>query len=158
MSLRFFTDEQVKRLKENPNIKHVSNKGMTYTDDIKEQFITENEAGKLPREIFEEAGLDIEVIGMDRVKSSAKRWRDQSKRLEGLTDTRKAKSGRPRTKELTKDEIIERQKAEIEYLKQERAFLLELKRLERLADQKEKSSRKTNTESSRASSIKKKTG
>jgi hypothetical protein len=157
MSLRFFTDEQVNQLRKNPNVKHVSNKGMTYTDDFKEQFIIENEAGKLPREILEEAGFDIEVIGMDRVKSSAKRWREQNKRLEGLTDTRKDKSGRPRTKELTKDEIIERQRAEIEYLKQERAFLLELKRLERLAIQKEKSSGKTNTTSSRASSIKKKT-
>ena len=65
--------------------------------------------------------------------------------LQGLKDTRKGGSGRPRTKHLTKDELIKRQQTEIIYLKQERGFLLELKRLEKMAIKKEKSSSTTNT-------------
>lgn len=37
----------------------------------------------------------------------------QSERLEGLRDTRKGGSVRPRTRKLSKEEIIEKQKAEI---------------------------------------------
>ena len=151
MGIHYFTDEQVKQLRENSNVKRVSHKAITYTKEFKERFIEENEQGKPSIEIFKEAGFNVDVLGLSRIKSSGKRWRNQSKRLEGLKDTRKGGSGRPRTKHLTKDEIIERQKAEIEYLKQERNFLLELKRLERLAIKKEKSSHKKNTKSSKES-------
>lgn len=37
----------------------------------------------------------------------------------GLDDTRRKNSGRPRQRELTKDELIAKQNAEIEYLKAE---------------------------------------
>ena len=151
MGIYHFTDEQVETLRQNPNIKQVSRKAITYTKAFKEHFITENDKGKLSKQIFIEAGFDVEVIGMSRIQSSGKRWRKQNQRLEGLKDTRNGGSGRPRTKHLTKDEMIERQKAEIEYLKQERTFLLELKRLERLAIKKEKLSHKKNTTSSKES-------
>lgn len=83
------------------------------------------------------------------VTRSTYRWKEQSKRLEGLNDTRKGGSGRPRIRQLTKDELIQRQKAEIDYLKQERDFLLELKRLERIGIKKEKSSHKRSMKSSK---------
>lgn len=149
MGVYYFTDEQVIELSKNANVKHVSIKGITYQESFKEHFIEAYANGKTAQEIFIEAGFDIEILGNARVKSSSSRWRTQSKRLEGLKDTRKGESGRPRTKDLTKDEIIERQKAQIEYLKQERDFLLELKRLERQAIKKQKSSPKTSLKSSK---------
>jgi len=149
MGIHYFTDQQVLEISKNPNVKHVSIKGITYQESFKEHFLEANAKGKLPKEIFMESGFDIEVLGDDRVMSCGKRWRKQSKRLEGVKDTRKGGSGRPRTKHLTQDEIILRQKAEIEYLKQERNFLLELKRLERQAIRKQKLSQKTNSNSSK---------
>ena len=151
MSIHYFTDEQVKALRQNQNVKRASRKAITYTKAFKEYFLIENVKGKLPKEIFESAGFDVDALGMSRIRSSGKRWRQQQKRLEGVKDTRKGGSGRPRTKHLSKDEIIERQKTEIEYLKQERNFLLELKRLERLAIKKEKLSLKKNMTSSKES-------
>ena len=145
MGVNYFTDEQVKILKANPNVKNVSNKAITYNDSFKEYFVNEYNKGKLPRMIFEEVGLSIEILGKSRINESSKRFRKQSERLEGFNDTRSINSGRPATKHLTKDEIIEKQKAEIEYLKQEREFLLELKRLEREVIKKSKSKQKTNT-------------
>lgn len=145
MGVNYFTDEQVKILKANPNVKNVSNKAITYTDQFKEHFVNEYNKGKLPIVIFEDVGLSVEILGKIRIQESSKRFRKQAERLEGFNDTRSTNSGRPLTKHLTKDEIINRQKAEIEYLKQEREFLLELKRLEREVIRKSKSKPKTNT-------------
>ena len=46
----------------NPYVKAVSEKGITYTDEFKRLFIREYEKGKFPREIFEEAGFEVEVL------------------------------------------------------------------------------------------------
>lgn len=148
MSLYRFTEKEIETLKNNPNVKSVTEKAITYTKEFKEHFIREYSKGRLAREIYEESGFSVELLG-ERIKNSTYRWKQQSKRLNGLKDTRKGRSGRPRTKQLSKDELIKRQKAEIAYLKQERDFLLELKRLERIAIKKEKSSHKTNTKSSK---------
>ncbi|HOR18188.1 MAG TPA: hypothetical protein PL147_04845 [Bacilli bacterium] len=145
MGVNYFTDEQVKILKANPNVKNVSNKAITYTDQFKEHFVNEYNKGKLPIVIFEDVGLSVKILGKIRIQESSRRFRKQAERLEGFNDTRSTNSGRPLTKHLTKDEIINRQKAEIEYLKQEREFLLELKRLEREVIRKSKSKPKTNT-------------
>jgi hypothetical protein len=149
MSKHCFTDEEVMELSKNPNVKRVSNKGITYEQSFKDHFVKSYEEGRLAREIFIEAGFDPEILGPFRIRSSAKRWCRQGKRLEGLSDTRKNRSGRLCKRVLTKDEIIIRQQEEIEYLKQERIFLLELKRLERQAIKKSKSSQKTSTRSSK---------
>jgi hypothetical protein len=147
MGLYYFTDDQVIELSKNPNVKHVSNKSITYQKSFKETYLEAYSQGKTSRAIFIEAGFDPEVLGNSRILSSGKLWRAQSKRLEGVKDTRKGGSGRPRTRDLTKDEIIERQKVEIEYLKQERDFLLELERLERRAIRKQQLSPKKSLKS-----------
>uniref|UniRef100_UPI00403F8DCF HTH domain-containing protein n=1 Tax=Paenibacillus sp. FSL K6-0276 TaxID=2921450 RepID=UPI00403F8DCF len=75
MSKKIFTDKEIKQLSSNPYVKFVSSKAITYTDAFKQLFILENNKGKLPREIFEECGFDVTVIGIQRVESSGKRWR-----------------------------------------------------------------------------------
>ncbi len=75
MSKKTFTDTEVKQLSKNPYVRSVSNKAITYTDAFKQLFITENNKGKPLREIFEECGFDVTVIGIQRVQSSGKRWR-----------------------------------------------------------------------------------
>ena len=75
MSNKLFTKEEVKILSENKYVKNVSTKGITYTDELKNIFMIENEQGKLPRKIFDECGFDINIIGIKRIKSAANRWR-----------------------------------------------------------------------------------
>ncbi|MFV8829979.1 HTH domain-containing protein, partial [Alkalihalobacterium sp. APHAB7] len=75
MSKKVFTVKEIKLLSANKYVKSVSTKGITYTDEFKHLFINENKKGKFPREIFEECGFDIDIIGMKRVESSGKRWR-----------------------------------------------------------------------------------
>ncbi len=81
MSNKLFTKEEVKILSENKYVKNVSEKGITYTDEFKNIFIIENEKGKFPREIFDECGFDINIIGIKRIKSAGNRWRTSYKKM-----------------------------------------------------------------------------
>ena len=74
MSKKLFTDKEVALLSKNKYIKNVSNEGITYTGEFKQLFIVENENGKLPRQIFQDAGFDINILGLKRNKSSATRY------------------------------------------------------------------------------------
>ena len=67
MTKRFLTKKEQEQLKRNPHVPAVSDKAITYTDEFKRHFIAENEKGKFPREIFEEAGFDVELIGLNRI-------------------------------------------------------------------------------------------
>ncbi|WP_341472433.1 HTH domain-containing protein, partial [Clostridium rectalis] len=70
MSNKLFTKEEINILSKNKYVKKVTSKGITYTDEFKKNFITENKTGKLPRQIFEECCFDIEILGIKRVSSS----------------------------------------------------------------------------------------
>lgn len=133
MSKIKFTDEQVKKLNKNPNIVKASNKAITYSYEFKDKFIQENKSGKLPRIIFQEAGFDVEIIGLKRIESSGKRWRKayRDKGDIGLKDKRKISSGRPLKRTLTPEEEIEKLKTQVGYLKIENDFLKKLDKIER---------------------------
>ena len=61
-----------------------------------------------------------------------------------LEDTHKDNAGKPITRDLTSEEIIEKQKLQIETLKQENEFLRQIRRLKRRY-QPQKSPSKKNT-------------
>ena len=102
----------------------------------------EYNSGKSPSQILTKMGFNCKVLGMTRIDSISKRVRAQSIRPEGFKDTRSTESGRPRTKDLTQEELIERQKQEIEVLKAKVEFLCLLRRAEREAAWKESKSKK----------------
>lgn len=133
MTKRLITKKEQAQLKQNPNVVSVSEKAITYTDEFKRHFIAENEKGILPREIFEKAGLDVELIGIERIRSSGKRWRASYRQagIEGLQDTRKTNSGRPSGRELTVEEKIARLEAKNQLLRVENELLKKLDLLER---------------------------
>ena len=133
MSNKVFTKEEIEILFNNKYVKHVSAKGLTYTDEFKQIFIVENEKGKLPRVIFEECGFSIGILGKSRLQSAADRWRAayKSEGVLGLQDTRKQNSGRPREKELSLEEKYERLIAQNKLLKAENELLKKLDMLER---------------------------
>ena len=142
MSKNYFTPEQVKQLKKNKYVKHVSEKAITYTEEFKEIFILKYKSGKSPSQALTEMGFDCKVLGKDRVDGISRRTRKQSIRPEGFKDTRADSSGRPRTKDLTPEEQMERLKLENEILKAKVEFLSLLRRAEREAAWKELKSKK----------------
>lgn len=133
MSNRIFTQKEIDTLSQNQYVKNVSARGITYTDEFKRIFIVENELGKFPRDIFEDHGLDINIVGIKRAKSSGNRWRNAYKKdgICGLNDTRKDHSGRPSVKELSTEEKYERLKAQNNLLKAENELLKKIHYLER---------------------------
>lgn len=133
MSKIIFTKQQQEQLKQNPHVKTVSRKAITYTDEFKQFFIRENEHGKLPSQIFEEAGFDAEILGMTRIWKASYRWRKayKDKGISGLEDTRKYSSGRPLERELSIEEKYERLEAKMKLIQAENELLKKLDQLER---------------------------
>ena len=133
MITKIFTEKERELLSRNYYIKAVSIKSITYTDEFKNIFIVENQKGKFPREIFEEHGFDINILGMERVKTAGKRWRAayKEKGISGLHDGRKAHSGRPREKELSLEEKYLRLEIKNNLLKAEIELLKKIDMMER---------------------------
>lgn len=133
MSNKIFTQNEIIILTVNPYVKKVSAKAITYTDELKRIFITKHEEGNFPREIFENHGFDISIVGMERVESSGKRWRAAYRKsgVGGLRDTRNGNSGRPNEKDLSTEEKYKRLKAQINLLKAENELLKKIHFLER---------------------------
>ena len=133
MSNKIFTEEEIAVLSKNKYVKNVSNKGITYTDEFKRIFIVENNQGKLPRQIFEDHGFDIAILGMRRIASSGKRWRSAFRRngVSQLQDNRKFSSGRPSEKNLSIEEKYKKLQAKVKLLQAENELLKKLEMIER---------------------------
>ena len=103
-------------------------------------FLDEYAAGKLPLQIFVEAGFDPQVIGQGRIDKASCRWRRKASRPGGVLDQKKGHSGRKNTSNcpISTEEQIEYLKQQNEYLRQENSFLRELERLERQVMRKKK--------------------
>ena len=148
MSEKLFTAEEIEILRKNPYVRNVSERAITYTDELKEYFISEYSQGKMPSQILRSVELDPIVLGKDRVDGLSYRLKKMAQREEGVRDLRKANSGRSSTKELTIEEEIKRLKHKIKYLEQENEFLKKIEFLDRKAE-KQAQSRKKNTKSSK---------
>jgi transposase len=133
MSKKIFSEKEIKQLSINPFVKSVSTKGITYTDEFKHIFIAEKEKGKFARDIFEEHGFDVEILGKQRIKSASRRWNDTYKEngITGLRDTRSENSGRPVERELSLEEKNARLEAQINLLKAENELLKKIRFAER---------------------------
>ncbi len=133
MSKKLFTEKEIKILSKNKNILKISSKSIVYALEFKEKFIEEYSKGKLPRIIFQENGFDIEILGIKRVEQSAQRWKKSYNKdgLLGLKDSREHSSGRPKNRELTDTEKMEKLEAKIRLLEIENEFLKKLKKMRR---------------------------
>ena len=136
MSNILFDEEQQKQLRANHWVKSVTEKSMSFTEDFKVYFINEYNLGKLPKQIFKDAGFDINMLGDKRIEQCTARYKRQNKRIEGFHDTRANNSGRRIGKELSIDEENELLKKQNAKLQQELEFL---KKMEYLARQAKKS-------------------
>lgn len=123
-----FTDDQVRMLRSNPWVKSATPRYVSFTKEFMEEFIDLHSKGLTRYEIFESHGLPVDVLGKSSVEHTTENWISKANKSIALSDE---KRGRPRTRDLTKDEVIARQKAKIEMLQQENDFLRQIRRLER---------------------------
>jgi transposase InsO family protein len=134
MSKKLFSKADQELLSKNKNVKNVSDKAITYSDEFKRLFIDRYLTGKTPREIFEAEGFNIEVLGKKRLEQCADRWKKAYERngIIGLTDSRKESSGRPLEREMTQEEIMAKQDARIKLLESQLELLKKADTTERL--------------------------
>lgn len=133
MSKLRFSKDDIEKLKDNPYILNISEKAITYTDEFKEKFMELYSKGKMPTEIFRLCEIYPEIIGQKRIDMVAYRLKKKLEYGEELTDKRKEFSGRPKSKELTKDEEIQRLKNKIQYQEQQIEFLKKISFVEKKA-------------------------
>lgn len=134
MSKKHFSPEEVAVLRNNPNVQKVSEKSITYTDAFKRAFIEEYLKGqKTPRVIFRESGFNTQVLGERRYEQAAARWlkRYNEDGMTGLRDTRKDPFHRVEPQNLSQDELIRRQDAQIKLLQEQVELLKKLDEIER---------------------------
>ena len=133
MSQKTFTERELKHLRKNPYVKKVSEKAITYHEEFKHFFISQIEDGKTPRMIFEQAGFEVDVIGMKRIEAAASRWKKAYKTsgVSGLKDTRQTKSGRRLNRMLTEKEQTAKLEAKIKLLEAENELLKKVYLMER---------------------------
>lgn len=133
MGKRIFTEEQIKELAKNRNVGNCSNKSITYNEAFKVLAIAKYyEEGYSPRIIFEEAGFNISVIGVDTPRDSLQRWRKIYKEkgahlLRHEQRGKHNKDSRIKTKDVNDADRIKRLEIENAYLKAENDFLVKLR-------------------------------
>jgi hypothetical protein len=128
-----FTDQEKEDLLENPNISKMGDFNITYCPNFKLKAIKEHSNGKMPMQIFIDAGINLDIVGRETPKGCLKRWQKIFKHhgeIE-LLEEQRGKTGRPRIKELSIEEKLKQAEARIAYLKAENDFLKKLKAAER---------------------------
>ncbi len=147
MGKNHFSADQIKALSDNPYVKNVSEKTITYTEQFKTEYIERYHGGELPCTILDSMGFDRKTLGIKRINSIKMRMKIYGDRIEGPKDQREVNSGRPRTKSLSPEEMIARLEQKNQLLEQENEFLKKMKYLVKKSDW-EKSKPKKSTKSS----------
>ena len=81
-----FTNEEIGELLNSPHVSHVSRKTVSYTLAFKEMFWQRYCDGVNPVQIFEEAGLNVKILGRPRIFGLAKTLRKHKERGVGFND------------------------------------------------------------------------
>lgn len=78
MGKNYFTAEQIEKLRDNPYVKNISEKSITYTEEFREQFYIRYQSDPYPSKILLEMGLDPAILGPSRVHNITKRVKKSS--------------------------------------------------------------------------------
>jgi len=134
MSIRKFTEEQIKELLQNPNVAKCSGKSILYHKDFKISAVKKYLDGMPPSWIFKEAGFSLAVVGHGTPKWCISRWMEtfRNKGEAGLKEDGRKNSnpwGRPKgIKHLSDKEKLKYLETQVAYLKAENSFLAKLRK------------------------------
>ena len=78
MSRSIFTEDQINALRNNEYVESATSRRITYTLEFKKKFVEEYRLGKGPREIFRDAGFDVDALGYKRIERASDRWRTEN--------------------------------------------------------------------------------
>ena len=79
MSKRIFSDSEIKILSGNPNVTKISRLSINFNFRFKEHVVLACASLQECIEYFEECGLEVNIIGIDRISQNYYRWKRQFK-------------------------------------------------------------------------------
>ena len=128
MARRLLTKEEIEKLKQSPYVAKATPYQVSFTVDFKRMAYQELMDGKLMREILTESGIDLEILGDNRVWTLAENIKKAAEREGGFEDQREKNSRKPRkmTEEQAMAKRIEQLEHELAYTRQEVEFLKKL--------------------------------
>ena len=132
MSTRLLPQEYVKELNEHIYVKSATSRVVNFTAEFKAYAYSELHKGKTIREVFLEAGFDIDKLGQKRLEDFQTRIEKLSQREEGFVDLR-CNNYR---KESESDEVklkkrLKQLENQVAYLQQENDFLKKIEEIEK---------------------------
>lgn len=121
----------VKELNEHPYVEKATEWTISFTSEFKQLAYDEYYRGKPMREIFTEAGFDVEQIGSKRLENFRNHLMKKAEEERGFADKRKDKSlqALPSTETQMMKRIRELEHRNA-YLEQENEFLKKIQQLE----------------------------
>ena len=132
MGKRNFKVEEIAVLLKNKNVVKCSSKSITYSQEFKVQAVKQYKEGMGSREIFESAGFDLKMVGIDTAYDRIKEWnkiaREKGEISLSSENRGRGSPGRPKLKGLTDKEKLEYLEAKVAYLKAENEFLTQLRK------------------------------
>lgn len=140
MKTQAFTDEEVTILEENKYTAFVSNSSIRFTLEFKEMFMKRKQEGIPARRIFKEAGYDVDILGICRIKNFAKRIPKEASSRDGLHEGYHTYRKRPEDTDYGKmppEEAIVGMQREILYLRQELEFIKKIIKTDSTGGQKQ---------------------
>lgn len=124
--------ELVKKLNENPNVKKATEWSVTFTTEFKKLAYDEYCSGKRMKQIFTEAGFDVEDLGDHRIQNFRNKLIENASRESGFEDGRKSNSHKEtQSTEAQMAKRIRELEHRNAYLEQENDFLKKIQSLEK---------------------------
>lgn len=125
--------EYVKELNENIYVERATEWTVSFTAEFKQLAYDEYYRGKSMREIFTEAGFDVEKLGEKRIQNFRSHLMDKADDERGFADKRKEKSIQaPPSTEAQMMKRIRELEHRNAYLEQENDFLKKIQELEKV--------------------------
>ncbi len=126
MGVNYFSKDQVEKFKKNPNVKYVSERSISFTEEFKEEFWVRYSNGEPPGQILLSNDIDPKVLGNRRMSNIVQRIKMEANRIDTFKDKRhdnKGKNSKQSGKEMTPEQELEYLRNKVEYLTQENEFL-----------------------------------
>ena len=117
MDKQTYTDDQIKILSKNKHIAHCGSHKVRYAESFKQSAIKQYNAGLSAVEIFQNAGIDIDIIGKRAPNRLMNQWRTA---LRIDLDNKTSPLERP-------NNSLEMLRSQVAYLKAENHFLAQLR-------------------------------
>ena len=125
MSRKQFTEEQQQKLRQNPYVYSVTATRLSLTREFKELFMESCRTGGTPRQILEDHGFSVELIGERRFFSIPQHIREEFKKhgefREGYSS--RSNGGNALEDHRSGGDELKQLRHEVDYLKQEMEFL-----------------------------------